>query len=68
MNKKMRDLINQLEDNNQSWEFYPTTKEIIQVIYNDLGKKTRYGKYYSVLDIGCGNGNFFNKFQEIIII
>lgn len=65
MNKKMRDLINQLEDNNQSWEFYPTTKEIIQVIYNDLGKKTRYGKSYSVLDIGCGNGNFFNKFQEI---
>ena len=32
----MKNLIQQIKENDQDFEFYPTTKEIIQVIYNDL--------------------------------
>ena len=61
----MKNLIKEIKENNQDFEFYPTTKEIIKVIYNDLAIKDRYNKNHSILDIGCGNGNFFTKFKEI---
>lgn len=47
-------LVKELKKNNEDFEFYPTTKEILEVIKKD---------YYmteakSVLDIGCGTCNF----------
>lgn len=61
----MRNLIENLKENNQDFEFYPTTKEIVEKIYYDLSKNNFGEENYSCLDIGSGNGNFFNKFNEI---
>lgn len=61
----MKNLIKNLKDNNQDFEFYPTTQEIIREIYYDLQKNSYGSKALSCLDIGSGNGNFFNKFNEL---
>ena len=61
----MNQLVSKLKDNDQDFEFYPTTKEMVEVIYNDFARKDRNGVPYSLLDIGCGNGNLFNKLAEI---
>lgn len=51
-------LINELKENNQDFEFYPTTKEMIKAIY----KATTGGDW---LDIGCGTCNFKKYFEEL---
>lgn len=61
----MKNLIETLKENNQDFEFYPTTKEIIEKIYYDLIADIYGEESFSCLDIGSGNGNFFNKFNEI---
>ncbi len=58
-------LVNLLKENNQDFEFYPTTKEMIESIYFDLAQKGRQSKFYSVLDVGAGHGGFFEKFKQI---
>ena len=52
----MRRLIQEIKDNDQDFEFYPTTNEIINKI-NSLHKEG------SILDIGCGNGQTLMKFE-----
>ena len=44
-------LIKELKNNNEDFEFYPTSKNMIDVIIPYLDHET-------VLDIGCGTGNF----------
>jgi Icc-related predicted phosphoesterase len=61
----MKNLINELKENNQDFEFYPTTKEIIEKIYYDLSADIYREQNFSCLDIGSGNGNFFNKFNGV---
>jgi hypothetical protein len=61
----MKNLIQTLKENNQDWEFYPTTSEIVEKIHYDLSKNNFREENYSCLDIGSGNGNFFNKFNAI---
>lgn len=51
-------LINELKENNQDFEFYPTTKEMIKPIY----KAANGGDW---LDIGCGTCNFKKYFEEL---
>jgi len=54
----MKELINQLKENDQDFEFYPTTKEMIKCIYDksdDIG---------NVLDIGCGICGFKRWFKH----
>lgn len=51
-------LINELKENNQDFEFYPTTKEMIRTIY----KHSNGGNW---LDIGCGTCNFKKYYSEI---
>lgn len=50
-------LINELKENDQDFEFYPTTKEMIRTIY----KNTNGGNW---LDIGCGTCNFKKYYAE----
>lgn len=52
-------LIQELKDNNEDFEFYPTTKEMINVIYDDADNSNEW------LDIGCGTCNFKKYFNEI---
>lgn len=51
-------LVLELKENNQDYEFYPTSKEMIEVI-------APYMDYETVLDIGCGTCNFQKFINEI---
>jgi len=55
----MLNLINSLKENQEDFEFYPTTDEMLKIIYNRL-KQYRY----SFLDIGAGDCRIFNKFNK----
>lgn len=53
----------------QDFEWYPTTKEIIETMYSDILDKN-YGvkpkdTCKSILDIGAGNGKLFSTIKEI---
>lgn len=54
-------LIKKIKEENQDFEFYPTTTEIVNDLQKILNERY-FEKYSSVLDIGCGNGCFFDKF------
>ena len=51
-------LINELKENNQDFEFYPTTKEMIEAVY-------KYSDGGEWLDIGAGTCNFRKYYNEI---
>lgn len=53
----INNLIQELKTNNEDYEFYPTTKEMLNVIYPHINRET-------VLDIGCGTCNFKKYFWE----
>ena len=57
---KLNALIQELKENNQDFEFYPTTKEMIKTIY-------RVASGEDWLDIGCGTCNFKRYFEELRI-
>jgi hypothetical protein len=56
----MKDLLSNLKENNQDFEFYPTNSRMIATICNYFGRQLK-GK--TILDIGAGNGNFFTKLE-----
>jgi len=60
MKQETRELINELKDSKQDFEFYPTTKEMISCIFNHIDDN-----YINVLDIGCGTCNFKNFYDEL---
>ena len=63
----MKQLINKIKENNEDFEFYPSTKEMIQVISNDIKNNVsnRYpSNTFNVLDVGCGNGNALNLIYD----
>lgn len=49
-------IISKLKANNQDFEFYPTTSEIIHIVKNRMEKAENGNSYKSVLDCGAGNG------------
>ena len=55
----MNSLIKELKENKEDFEFYPTTKEMIKVIYEELDNES-----ISVLDIGCGTCHLDKYFKE----
>jgi hypothetical protein len=56
----MENLIKNLKENDQDFEFYPTTDEIINKFYWSLPKNS-----FDLLEIGCGNGKIFKKLEEL---
>lgn len=65
-------IIADLKENGQDFEFYPTTREIIEAMYWELlgtKKGESYyrleGKKYSIIDIGAGNCKLLNTFKQI---
>lgn len=50
-------LILDLKNNNEDYEFYPTSKEMLDLIYP-------YIENSKILDIGCGNCNFKTYFKQ----
>jgi hypothetical protein len=74
----MNAIIEKLKQNNEDYEFYPTTKEIINALYWDIKshkKNSWYGdiedtdeyeyQHISLLDIGSGNCKVYNTLKEI---
>jgi hypothetical protein len=55
-----------LKDNNQDFEWYPTTKEIIHMVVDDFKQRDRYSHSHndSILDVGAGDGRVLKAFQE----
>lgn len=62
-------LVIKIKENNEDFEWYPTTEEIVDCFVDDLKKQDRfygYNKIKSILDIGCGNGSFFDKYEASV--
>ncbi len=55
-------LINKIKEKKQDFEWYPTTFEQVNAIAKWLSIKE--GGIRSILDIGCGNGGFFEKLDR----
>lgn len=65
-------VIKNLKNQNQDFEWYPTTREIIEAMYWDMvGEKVgeemhrARGKFFSMLDIGAGNCKVFDTIKQI---
>ena len=57
----MNAIYSELKNHNQDFEFYPTTKEILQYVYGDI--KENFRDKVSILDIGAGNGSALNLLE-----
>lgn len=62
----MLKLIEELKQNDQDFELYPTTDEIIFELYHDIVKNNRLSYHFSILDIGAGTGKVLNKLSELV--
>ena len=55
----INNLVKQLKEENQDFEFYPSTREILNVVQNSINKQF-HGRdkvdKYSLMDCGAGNG------------
>ena len=64
-------LVRKLKENEEDFEFYPTTTEILTALYWDInGPKTKPGLHgrkreISLLDIGAGNCKLLSVFKDI---
>lgn len=60
-------LIKKLKENGQDFEWYPTTREMLKIIADDIDISTdRYQTSSKILDIGAGNGSALNIITEIL--
>jgi len=57
-------LVCQLKQNDQDFEWYPTTKEILKKVAFDI--KMIGDDHFSLLDIGAGNGQTFTFIHDFI--
>lgn len=62
--KSTNQLVAEIKENGEDFEWYPTTAEIVRafaVYVRGTYVRNDYGYSGSILDIGCGNGGFFQK-------
>lgn len=64
MLKKMHELVTELKKNNQDFEFYPTSNEMLACIPKSALDSAMF-KRKSVLDIGAGKCNFKKYFESL---
>ncbi|EGR0468576.1 DUF4942 domain-containing protein [Vibrio cholerae] len=64
-------LVNELKSANEDFEYYPTSSEMIQVVFNDVKTilethdfHSSYGKDLRILDIGAGDGRVLLNLKE----
>lgn len=68
MNIKTNQLVKNLKENDEDFEWYPTTEEMVKIVYDDLRiRLDEYGsmKAFSMLDIGAGNGSVFSMMDKM---
>lgn len=64
----VRDLVVNVKQADQDFEFYPTTNEIIRHVARCIGLKDNEGrgcKHTSVLDIGAGSGKVLTSIRDL---
>jgi hypothetical protein len=64
----MNDLLETVKAAGQDFEWYPTTRKMLEVVANDIRRELdeyREGMTYSVLDIGAGNGSALKILREL---
>ena len=55
-------LVNAIKENDEDFEWYPTTQEIVNCVAEWIAT---HGEFTNgILDIGCGNGGFFEKLDK----
>lgn len=54
---KTQAIVNQLKENGEDFEWYPTDNKMLDIIAKDINKKYPYHRGLKILDIGAGNGN-----------
>ena len=60
--KSVNQLVAESKANNEDFEWFPTTQEIVDKVALWI---SRHGEFtHDILDIGCGNGGFFNKLDK----
>ena len=57
--KSVSRLVNIQHERNEETEFYPSTQEIVDSVARWISRNGEITS--SILDIGCGNGGFFEK-------
>lgn len=60
--KSVSRLVNIQHENNEETEFYPSTQEIVDSVARWISRNGEITD--SILDIGCGNGSFFEKLDK----
>ena len=60
--KSVNQLVMESKANNEDFEWFPTTQEIVDKVALWI---SRHGEFtHDILDIGCGNGGFFEKLDK----
>ena len=60
-------IVKQLKNDGQDFEWYPTTNEMLNVVANDIHSCNFIGNGHSFMDIGCGDGRvieFMRNFKK----
>jgi len=56
----MNDLLVDVKAAGQDYEWYPTTRQMVQTIHSNMDPR-----YTKIMDVGAGNGSFFTLLQEL---
>ena len=62
MKKSVNQLVAEIKESGENYEWYPTTSEIVEVVAKWIA--THGEMTHDILDIGCGNGGFFEKLDK----
>ena len=60
--KTVNQLVTEIKENEQDFEWFPTTQEIVECAAKWISSHGELTD--SILDIGCGNGSFFEKLDK----
>ena len=64
--KSVNQIVKEQKKYNEETEFYPTSERIVGKIAAYISEKS-HEEIYSILDIGCGNGGFFEKLDRTAV-
>ena len=65
MKKELQIKIEKIKNAGEDYNFYPTTKEMIRIVFDDAQNANLY-KNQKLLDIGAGDGNLFSVWDQLI--
>lgn len=61
-------LVKQLKNENEDYEFYPTTTEMIGVVIQHFKANHNWHKKADIVDIGAGDGRVLDQFSDLPFI